>query len=677
MNKHKLEIILSAKDISGKAFSAVNSKLTSMRKTVFSLKGVLAGAGLTYGAKEIAGSFLSVGIQADKMKRSLAAATGSTKRAAAAQTFLHERSESLGLVFVDQVKGYTNLAAAAKGTVLEGRATKEIFLGIAEASAALQLSQDETSGALRAITQIMSKGKVQAEELRGQLGERLPGAFQLAAKAMGVSTARLSKMLEMGEVYSDVFLPRFAAQLRKNYAGAIDRSSKSAQANINRFKNAWYDMRKIVMESGVTNEFSKQLADVNKHLTGWLKTNDAIIKQKVPEYLDDIKDALKEVYTVAKDLWNLGNVLWKPVNWAWDLAGEMEKAIKKPMQMSKSFKAYKKHVNPQATMAEFIEYDKKNVVWGKIEPPPPQKPVEKTQPQKTSDYGSFVPILTGTAIEHEAEKPADYYTSFWEGIYEERAELRMSLTEKIKKATLSEYEYEKWALDQEIAAIREKTTLDADLFDQLAEYKKVRLAEINEEYKNSSNYMIDLSVRTSDAIEQNFSDLFFDVMTGEFDNLRDYAEATMESIKRVIADVLGQMAKVAMFRAGASMLTMFAGPAAPAASGAFAGMAPGGFSPIPFAKGGVVTSPVIFPFADGVGLMGEQGPEAIMPLTRNNKGELGVKTGSSQGAAPVEITIMNAVAPDIMDNFLSSARGRNALVNIMSSDAPTFRRVLA
>jgi uncharacterized protein YjgD (DUF1641 family) len=63
----------------------------------------------------------------------------------------------------------------------------------------------------------------------------------------------------------------------------------------------------------------------------------------------------------------------------------------------------------------------------------------------------------------------------------------------------------------------------------------------------------------------------------------------------------------------------------------------------PFAKGGVVDSPTIFPFAQGLGLMGEAGPEAVMPLTRTAGGELGVKA-EGNGGGETHITMnINAV----------------------------------
>ncbi|MES2813366.1 MAG: phage tail tape measure protein [Pseudomonadota bacterium] len=64
---------------------------------------------------------------------------------------------------------------------------------------------------------------------------------------------------------------------------------------------------------------------------------------------------------------------------------------------------------------------------------------------------------------------------------------------------------------------------------------------------------------------------------------------------------------------------------------------------MPFAKGGVVSSPTGFPMRGGMGLMGEAGPEAIMPLARGPDGRLGVQAG---GGRAVNV-VMNITTPDI------------------------------
>jgi lambda family phage tail tape measure protein len=66
---------------------------------------------------------------------------------------------------------------------------------------------------------------------------------------------------------------------------------------------------------------------------------------------------------------------------------------------------------------------------------------------------------------------------------------------------------------------------------------------------------------------------------------------------------------------------------------------------IPFARGGVVTRPTLFPMASGAGLMGEAGPEAVMPLRRLPSGRLGVEAGSAgsaaQGGPLVNVQVIN------------------------------------
>ena len=65
---------------------------------------------------------------------------------------------------------------------------------------------------------------------------------------------------------------------------------------------------------------------------------------------------------------------------------------------------------------------------------------------------------------------------------------------------------------------------------------------------------------------------------------------------------------------------------------------------MPFARGGVVSSPTTFPMRGGTGLMGEAGPEAIMPLTRGADGKLGVR---SEGGGRAVSVVVNVTTPDV------------------------------
>jgi lambda family phage tail tape measure protein len=94
-------------------------------------------------------------------------------------------------------------------------------------------------------------------------------------------------------------------------------------------------------------------------------------------------------------------------------------------------------------------------------------------------------------------------------------------------------------------------------------------------------------------------------------------------------------------------------------NGLLSGMLPfasgGAFSQgrvMPFAKGGVVSSPVSFPMRGATGLMGEAGPEAIMPLARGADGRLGVQAA---GGRQINV-VMNVSTPDTAGFARSSSQ---------------------
>lgn len=122
-----------------------------------------------------------------------------------------------------------------------------------------------------------------------------------------------------------------------------------------------------------------------------------------------------------------------------------------------------------------------------------------------------------------------------------------------------------------------------------------------------------------------------------------------------LSDALGKVAESmikATYNAAITPVTNhFGGLIANSISGLFGGSSlfekGGSFSQgrvMPFANGGIVSGPTTFPMRGGTGLMGEAGPEAIMPLTRGMNGRLGVEMNG--GASPVNIT-MNITTPDV------------------------------
>lgn len=206
-------------------------------------------------SKQSASALYEASAAAERLKIGLdfASARGSAQEIA----YLRSTTHSLGLAFQSTAQSYMQFQAAAKGTTLEGEKARAVFESVAKASAVMGLSAEQNSGVLLALQQMVSKGTVQAEELRGQLGERLPGAFQIAARAMGVTTAELGKMLEQGQVVSEDFLPKFAKELEASLGGAAEKAADRLDAAANRFDNAWERLKQNVGDSGV----SRMMAD--------------------------------------------------------------------------------------------------------------------------------------------------------------------------------------------------------------------------------------------------------------------------------------------------------------------------------------------------------------------------------------------------------------------------------
>lgn len=87
---------------------------------------------------------------------------------------------------------------------------------------------------------------------------------------------------------------------------------------------------------------------------------------------------------------------------------------------------------------------------------------------------------------------------------------------------------------------------------------------------------------------------------------------------------------------------------------------------VPFANGGVVSSPTFFPMKGATGLMGEAGPEAIMPLTRGADGRLGVAAQGGGGGQNVNIT-MNISTPDVQGFQRSQSQIAAQMTRAMSA----------
>lgn len=228
---------------------------TAFAKTGTSIKNLAGVVGVGFGVNELrqfAVEAVKTSFRMESVANTLKAATGSAEAARAEFAFLKSETNRLGLNTLETAGAFARLTASARGTKFEGEGVREIFTAIATASSVLRLSSEDTSGAIRALEQMMSKGVVSMEELKLQLGDRLPGVMRLAAQAMKMPTDKLIELISAGKLATDDFLIPFSKAIVQDFAGGVEEASKSAQADINRLMNSFNDLQ-VALGNAITN----------------------------------------------------------------------------------------------------------------------------------------------------------------------------------------------------------------------------------------------------------------------------------------------------------------------------------------------------------------------------------------------------------------------------------------
>lgn len=274
------------------AASSGGVSLASMGRELLAVAGVAGGlAGVAAGLKAIVDTALDF----QRVNKQLEYAVGGTKAAKAEFEFISAAARGMGIDVLTAAEGYAKLASATKGTALEGQATRDVFIGVAQAAATMGLSAEATNGTFLAIAQIASKGRVQMEELRGQLGERLPPALKIAADSLGVTTAQLEKLVEKG-LDADVFITAFGPALQKSFSAEAAKNVGTLGGSIANLKNDFRDLLKYLGDSGVT----AGVTSVFGELSTVIKSIQTSLKGVDPTTLNAVVETLRQLYNVGK-----------------------------------------------------------------------------------------------------------------------------------------------------------------------------------------------------------------------------------------------------------------------------------------------------------------------------------------------------------------------------------------
>ena len=243
--------------------------------------------------------------------------------------------------------------------------------------------------------------------------------------------------------------------------------------------------------------------------------------------------------------------------------------------------------------------------------------------------------------------------------YEEHDSAVANFEDDYRQAIMTTQEYELAKLQERYDAYAEHID-DKVALDKWYEEEKKKIADSGE--KTASD-MTEFQVQAYRSMQSAMSEFLFDPFE---DGLDGMLRSFTDMIRKMLAEALAaQILKSLLgedFGSGGSTGGLLGGLFGSAKGNAFSGG-----RMIPFAHGGIVDRPTVFPMAQGAGLMGEAGPEAVLPLARTAGGDLGVNVASEKQQDPIEnnVRIINVLDPSVVGNYLYTAAGERMIVNYM------------
>jgi len=414
----------------------------------------------------------------------------------------------------------------------------------------------------RALGQMQTLGKLSAEELN-QLAEAGINARKYITEAFGMTVEQVQKSgMEIERVVGAIW-----QGLARDFGGAAKEAQTSWRGLTATTRSYVEEIERRIMAAGVFDELKSQISDVNAEMKVWIDQNEDLIRQRVPEVIADIKEKLSTVWDIISydpDIIKYGLV-------GLAVFGKKGGIILAGLAHTKNVIAntskalglaaggvieYKDLIGKSFKEIEALVNEYDEKFFITVKP----RSGKSTGPKKT---------VPGAVAGGQAGK-----TSEW--------------------------------IDSDYLAGPWRTYIET-------------LETVEQAQADTNEYLIEFSRRTSEAMEQNFSDLFFDMMTGEFKDLEDFAKGVFRSIQRAAADMLGQMAKEGLFGKegmggliGKFVASYFAG-----GGGAYSWSSSSpAYSDFSMAGGGIIGEHVV-----GVGLQsgksyefGEAGAEVVSPV---------------------------------------------------------------
>jgi tape measure domain-containing protein len=662
-----------------------------------------------------------------KLRVALFGVTTSSEEYHEALSFIRDSTEQYAIPQEVLTRQFTKLQASVQGAGGNLEDTKVAFNGIVAAVRATGGSLADVDAALTATAQVFSKGKVSAEELRQQIGERLPGAFTIFAQSMGKTPAELDKALEQGQVSLEDF-QKFAESLFERYGETAQEIAKGPESAGDRLKVALEEMNESVgrLLGPVGVAFQETFIEIVKWIDIAAKRLNIFFGIGVEGLGERVKDLAIKLTDAKTELAGIpvpqgtmgmrdedGNLIFTT---RYSLVEDRIKKLDAQLlrardQLEMAIEEQESFDIAQATAGTGLAY-------GGTQDSPKPKPrlgrgpsgpkdisdlqreaqvaaILASERQKDFEVRKKALVLQRQAAIKAAEElePNKKIVAIARANRDFRVEM-LKLTDDMRKAdderlrkaqeiakaeqaaaaarfglrkslgltTRSEEvaeaqriykeQHGKFATDQDLDLIRQQ--LDPTVIESLQSAIRGTSKELDK-LIGSANQI----VSGANAIGTAFANSFKSAIDGSV-TAKEALAGFFRDVGKYFLDMAAQIIQKMITMAILNQLTglLPGGGGGGGASGGgdiFADIASRGglrmknggvFGKngiVPFAKGGIVSKPTLFQYANGgtgrFGLMGEAGPEAIMPLRRTSSGRLGVEASGRAGVTVGTINI--------------------------------------
>ena len=497
------------------------------------------------------------------------------------QQFLAETSKNLAIPQDVIVRQFTSLTASVKGAGKETRDAEKVFKAIAAGIRGTGGNLEDMKAAMRATSQVFSKGKVSAEELRQQLGERLPGAFTLFAESMGKTPAELDKALEQGKVTLDDFM-KFAEKLFDTYGENAEILADSPAAAGDRLATA--------------------ISELKDNLGEPVSAIGAMFQNMSTTIVNSINDATNSVQN------RMAGLLTRSIS---KRTRDIEKLQE---QTDKAFEDLRK-----ASQGRAITLDTGSASLGTI----------TVSGQEAIDM---------MRERYEAAKAAQ--DENLDKLLEDKKKRDEILAANMKPVEINGMLFH--PVTYQYLGQADGSEDPSKAFDKESSPSPSGIGQGIQDYFNSiKKGSEEVRAVVSKAFKGMEDAIVNFVMTGKL-NFADFTRSILADMARIIvrqAILKPLLGGIFNFGDGGVASGAASGGEVTMASFNAMGNAYGRNGIQKFARGGVVHSPQIFPFKNGIGLMGEAGSEAILPLKRTKQGKLGVESSGGGGGNVVNVSV--------------------------------------